>query len=252
MTKITVIIPTFNEESNVQRALDSVFFADEIIVIDAFSTDKTVTIVKQNNVKLIQRVFDDFSSQKNYAISQAKNDWILIVDADEELSEELKNSIRSTLSKKSNNKAYRMRRKNFVRHKKLHFGGFTNKIIRLFHREYAHYQGLVHERVKVTGEIGNLSGVINHYTYKDYQQFKDKINHYAKLRAVELFKKGKKVSFFHLYIKPAARFCIHYILKLGFLDGKNGAIFSYLMAYGVSQRFNELILLKKEQNENRI
>ncbi|CAL2075111.1 glycosyltransferase family 2 protein [Tenacibaculum sp. 190524A02b] len=252
MTKLTVIIPTLNEESNIQRALDSVFFADEIIVIDSYSSDKTVEIVKRNKVKLLQRHFDDFSSQKNYAIQKATNEWVLVLDADEEISKELQKSIKQKLSQKTKHDAFYIYRKNYINNKKLNFGGYTNKIIRLFKKEKSYYEGIVHEKVVTNGDLGVLKGVINHYTFNSFHQFKKKIEHYAKLRAIELDQKGKKINAFHLYIKPVARFFIHYVLKLGFLDGKSGFIFSYFMGYGVYRRFQELTLLRNEGSEGRL
>lgn len=252
LAKLTVIIPTLNEESNIQRALDSVFFADEIIVIDSFSADRTVEIVRNNNIRLIQRTFDDFSSQKNFAIQQASHAWVLLVDADEEVTPRLQKEIRSTLSKTTEMVAYTCIRRNFVRKKKLKFGGHTNKIIRLIRKDRCTYHGLVHEKIHADGPVGALKGVLNHYTYKSFPQFKDKIEHYAVLRAKELIQKKPVVGFFHLYIKPLARFCIHYFLKLGFLDGREGFVFSYAMAYGVQQRFKELEELIATKNESRI
>lgn len=246
MTKLTVIIPTLNEESNIQRALDSVFFADEIIVIDSYSSDKTVKIVKKNNVTLLQRKFDDFSSQKNYAIQKASNDWVLIVDADEEVTVELSKEIKEIFSKELNYVGFYIRRNSYVENKRLQFGGYSSKIVRLFNKKYCFYKGVVHETIQATGRLENLTGRINHYTYKDYTHFKKKMNYYAKLRAQELFAKEKKVTIIHLYIKPFIRFLIHYIFKLGFLDGKEGIIFSYLMAYGVAKRYKELTLLNNK------
>lgn len=245
MTQISVIIPTLNEESNIRRALDSVFFADEIIVIDSFSTDATVAIVKEYDVRLLQRNFDDFSSQKNYAIKQASHDWILVIDADEEVTKELRESIQKAITTPLNFSGFKIHRKNFIKNKKLNYGGFTDKIIRLFKKEHGYYEGIVHEKVMITEKVGVLNGDLHHYTYKDYFQFKNKVEYYAELRAKELYDKGETVNLFHRYLKPVIRFCIHYFIKLGFLDGKNGFIFSYLMAYGVYKRFDKLKTLKQ-------
>ncbi|WP_369047683.1 glycosyltransferase family 2 protein [Tenacibaculum sp. UWU-22] len=252
MAQLTVIITTLNEESNIQRVLDSVFFADEIIVVDSFSTDKTVDIIKKNKVRLLQRKFDNFSAQKNYAIKKALHDWILVVDADEVVTDQLRQSIVKAIEKPANFLAFKVYRKNFVKDKKLVFGGFTDKIIRLFKKQQSIYQGIVHEKIVVDGKVGFLKGNLNHYTYQSAIQFKNKLNYYAKLRAIELFKSNKKVNMYHIYVKPAARFCIHFFLKFGFLDGKNGLLFSYFMAYGVAKRFDSLITLQQLKNEDRI
>lgn len=245
MINITVIIPTLNEESNIQRALDSVFFVNEIIVIDAFSTDKTLEIAKKGNVRIIQRKFDDFSSQKNYAMKYATNDWVLFLDADEQITKELRKSIQKLDLQKTKTRGFKIHRSNFVKDKKLKFGGFKDTIIRLFHKEYAAYTGLVHEKAVINGKVEVLKGTINHYTYKNFSQFKKKVNYYAELRAIELADKISTVSFYQKYLKPLARFCIHYIVKFGFLDGIRGALFSYLMAYGVYKRYERLEVLKR-------
>ena len=246
MTKLTVIIPTLNEESNVQRALDSAFFADEIIVIDSFSSDKTVEIVIDNKAKLIQRQFDDFSSQKNYAIRKATNDWIFLLDADEEITDELRESICFNLHSNEKHKGFILKRRTFMEGRRLYFGGFDNKIARLFHKSESFYKGIVHETIQIDGSLGKLKGNLNHYTFRSMNQFKAKIEYYAKLKALELYSNQKKVTLYHQFMKPMLRFFIHYFFKLGFLNGYRGFQFSYILSYGVWKRFK---LLKKLNNK---
>ncbi len=173
MTKITAIIPTFNEESNIQRALDSVSFADEIIVIDSFSTDKTVAIVKESNAILVQRTFDDFSSQKNFALEKASNDWIFLLDADETIPENLKEEILQTVVSTTNFDAFYIYRSFFFKKEKLHFSGWRrDKVIRLFHKDTCRYVGKVHEEISTNGTGGFLKGKITHYSYKSFIHIK--------------------------------------------------------------------------------
>lgn len=253
MTKITAIIPTFNEEDNIQRALNSVSFADEIIVIDSFSTDKTVEIVKNNEKAiLLQRKFDDFSTQKNYAIQQATHNWIFLLDADEEIVPKLKEEIIKTVKKPKNNIAFYVKRAMFFNKKRIYFSGFQNsKVKRLFLKNYCEYTGKVHEKLQCNGTVGTLSHKLNHYSYKSNVQYKKKLEHYAKLQAQELFLKEKKVTLFHLYIKPLARFVIHLTIKLGFLDGVKGVQLAYLHGYGVYKRYTELKKLTNYNHSNR-
>lgn len=246
MTKISAIIPTLNEEDNIQRALDSVSFADEIIVIDSFSTDKTVDIVKKSKAKLIQRKFDDFSSQKNFAITQAKNKWILLLDADEQVTSKLEKEIKNNIENSNGVSAYYIKRAMFFRNERIYFSGFKNsKVKRLFLKDDCSYEGLVHEKLNCNGKIAFLENRLNHYSFTNVEQYKDKLDHYAKLQAQELFEKGKKVTMFRLYIKPVARFIIHLIIKFGFLDGIKGWQLSYLHGYGVYKRYVELKKLTK-------
>ena len=245
MTKITAIIPTFNEESNIQRALDSVAFADEIIVIDSFSTDKTVEIVKKSNAVLLQRTFDDFSTQKNYAIQQANNEWIFLLDADEEITESLQKEIQSKVEKPNGYNAFYVYRNFFFKQKKLHFSGWQrDKVIRLFKKGFNSYEGKVHEKIITNGEIGFLKGKLNHYSYKNYNQYKKKLDHYAQLQAAELMSENKVVTPYHLLLKPIVRFLIQFIIKLGILDGIRGFIISYVHSIGVLKRYTELLKLK--------
>jgi glycosyltransferase involved in cell wall biosynthesis len=247
LEKLTAIIPTFNEEENIQRAIDSVDFADEILVIDSFSTDRTLEIVaKYPRIRLIQRVFDNFSNQKNFAIQQAKYNWIFLLDADEEVTDNLKQELKNKIIKPDNFKGFYVYRNFFFRNKKINFSGWQrDKVIRLFKKDDNIYQGKVHEKIQSKGEVGFLKEKLNHYSYKNKEQYKAKLLKYAKLQAEEILDKQSYVTPFHIIIKPSIRFLIHYFIKLGILDGKSGLIMSYLSAYGVFERYRELKKLKR-------
>lgn len=247
MEKLTAIIPTYNEEGNIREAIRSVSFADEIIVIDSFSTDDTVNIIKEfSNIVLLQRKFDDFSSQKNYAIDAAKNNWIYILDADERISDALEEEISTVLNTSHDKVGFYARRTFYFSNKKINYAGYQrDKVIRLFNKEFCRYNGnLVHEVIEAKGKLGFFKNKIDHYSYKNLKHFTQKLNHYASLQALELYQKNKKVTFFHTRIKPVIRFCIHYFVRLGFLDGKQGVIIAYLHGYGVFKRYQELKTLQ--------
>lgn len=247
LTKITAIIPTYNEESNIQRALDSVYFADEIIVIDSFSSDKTVEIVKQSKAILLQRKFDDFSKQKNYAINKATNDWVFLLDADEILTKKLELEVLKTINSDTKYVAFYIYRNFFFKKKKLKYSGWQrDKVIRLFKKSESTYKGKVHEEIETTSEVGFLSERINHYSYKNYKSYRNKLKVYAKLQAEELLESGKFVTPYHLLIKPLVRFFIQFVIKLGFLDGYRGVVISKVHAYGVWRRYIELLKLKNQ------
>lgn len=254
MTKLTAIIPTFNEEENIQRAIEAVSFADEVIVIDSYSTDQTVTIAQNNNhVQLLQREFDDFSSQKNYAISKASHDWILILDADEVIDEALQKELLETFHQNKKYVAFAVERIFYFEETSLKYSGTQNdKVIRLFNRKFCTYDGkMVHEKIKYNGEVKVLQHKIHHYSYRNYHQFLTKINYYASLKAKALLKEDVKVNLYHTWIKPGVRFVIHYILKLGFLDGYKGFVISKLFAHGVYARYDYLKQYRKA-HENRV
>lgn len=243
MIKVTAIIPTLNEEKNIERAISSLDFVDELIVIDSFSTDNTLSIVeKHQNVKVLQRKFDDFSTQKNYAIEKATHDWIFLLDADEEVTPELKEELLEIISSGyKKNAGYYIHRNFFINNKRLYFSGFQrSKVIRFFDRKLCKYEGKVHETIIAKGEVKKLQHSLNHYSYESYVQYKSKLNLYAKLQAMELYEKKQKITYFHFIIKPFVRFLIHYVFKLGFLDFRKGFIISYLHGYGVYMRYKEL------------
>jgi glycosyltransferase involved in cell wall biosynthesis len=241
MTKITAIIPTLNEEIHIADAIKSVSFADEIIVIDSFSTDKTIEIAEKLNVKIIKRKFDDFSSQKNFAIDQASYDWIYILDADERVTPEVKKEILLAVKDPKDFVGFYVRRTFYYCGRKVNYSGFQrDKVIRLFLKENCRYHGLVHETILTNGELGFFKHKIDHFSYRSYDHYISKLNHYATLRAKELHQQGKKVNLFHILIKPPARFFIHYVIRFGFLDGFTGFLVAKNQAYSVLTRYIKL------------
>jgi len=250
--KITAIIPTLNEEIHIEAAIKSVRFADEIIVIDSFSTDKTVELAKKHQVHLIQRVFDDFSTQKNFAIDKAKHEWIYVLDADERVTPKLEKEILEAVKKPKNFVGFYVYRTFYFMGKKIKYGGAQrDKVARLFLKKHCEYNGnLVHEVITANGKLGYLKHKLDHFSYRNFDHFISKLNHYAALRAKRLNAEGKKVTFFHLLIKPPARFVIHYIIRLGFLDGFAGFVIAKTQAYGVLARYIKLRLLNKGIKEN--
>ena len=247
MTKISAIIPTLNEEIHIAEAIKSVSFADEIIIIDSFSEDKTLEIAEKLNVKIIKRKFDDFSSQKNFAIKQASHNWIYILDADERVTKEVKGEIVSAVKDPKGFVGFYLRRTFYFSGKKVNYSGFQrDKVIRLFLKEHCKYSGLVHEKIISNGKIGFFRNKIDHFSYRNYDHYISKLNHYAAIRAKELHEKGNKVNIYHVMIKPAARFFIHYIIRLGFLDGFTGFLVAKTQAYGVLTRYIKLWLLNSK------
>jgi glycosyltransferase involved in cell wall biosynthesis len=251
MTKITAIIPTLNEEIHLKDAINSVGFADEIIVIDSFSTDRTLEIAEKMNVKIIKRKFDNFSSQKNYAIEQAKYDWIYMLDADERVTEKVREEILKAVKNPKDFVGFYVRRTFYFAGEKINYGGCQrDKVIRLFLKQYATYKGVVHEKIVAEGKLGFFKNKIDHFSYKSYNHYISKMNHYGALRSQQFFEEGRKVNFFHILIKPCARFFIHYFIGLGFLDGFTGLIFAKIQAYSVFVRYVKLRSLNKEIKEN--
>ena len=244
--KITAIIPTLNEAIHIEDAIKSVSFADEIIVIDSFSNDDTIALAKKQDVTIIQRVFDDYSTQKNFAIAKAKHEWIYILDADERVTPALREEILDCLKDPSDFVGFHIHRTFYFAGKKINYSGFQHdKVIRLFRKDKCKYNGkIVHERIEAEGKVGFLKNKIEHYTYRSYDHFITKLNRYAALKAHILYNKNKRATFFHILIKPPFKFFIHYFIRLGFLDGFRGFILSVVLSYGVLARYIKLWLLK--------
>ena len=243
-TNISVLIITLNEENQMRSLLADLDFADEIIVVDSFSTDKTEAICKSfEKVSFIQNTFENYSSQRNFAISQSKNDWILFLDADERLSPALKNEIITTVNTNKTHSAFLFYRTFMFKDKVLHFSGNQNdKIFRLFNKNNAAYtkDRLVHEKLKVNGKIGVLKNKLIHYSYSNFQEYKLKTIRYGKFKAQEKFLKRQKPFIILHFLHPTYNFLFNYIVRLGFLDGKKGLIICYLNANSVYTRYREL------------
>ncbi|NRS88252.1 glycosyltransferase involved in cell wall biosynthesis [Flavobacterium sp. 7E] len=246
---LSVLIITYNEEQNICELLETLSFADEIIVVDSYSTDATFKIAKNYpQVKILQHPFENYAAQRNFAIGQANNKWILFLDADERLSDQLINEIKKIIYSKTAYTGYYCYRTFMFKNSKLHFSGWqTDKMIRLFKKKNSYYtpEKTVHEKLIIKGAIGKLKNKITHYTYKDYNSYKAKMIRYGKLKAIEEQKKGTKPFFFHYYLRPTFQFFNNYFFRLGILDGKKGLIICYLNAHSVWVRFQELKMIKK-------
>lgn len=242
MPKLTVIIPTLNEEAYLEDALQSVDFADEIIVIDSLSTDETAAIATRMGARVIQRPFDNFSNQRNHAIEAATGEWILFVDADERVPYALKKEILQVLDAPQHS-AYKITFPHFYMNRFLYH--HSDRVLRLVKREGIQYAGKVHEKLQVEGSVGTLKEPMLHYTYRGLEAYIRKKESYAWFQATQLHEKGKKASWYHFWVKPGYRFFRSYFLKGGFRDGIPGLIVATVNAYGVFQRYVKLRLLQK-------
>ena len=237
MEKITAIIPSFNEEHNIKTAIESCLFADEIIVVDSFSTDKTVDIVKQYpQVKLLEHEYIHSAAQKNWTIPQASHDWIFLLDADERTTPELINEIKDTVATNPSEVAFWIGRVNFFMDKQLNHVWKGDAVIRLFRKSKCRYEDKhVHAEVLADGKIGRLKNKLIHDTYKGkgLEAHLLKGQRYTTWAALDRVKKIKRVTSYHLLIKPFFAFLKRYILQRGFLDGKPGFIISCMGAWNV-------------------
>ncbi|SNZ00285.1 glycosyltransferase family 2 protein [Flagellimonas pacifica] len=253
MQKLTGLLITYNEEDNIKRCLDSLAFADEIIVVDSFSTDATTEIIKEYypQVKLFQRPFKNFTDQKSYALAQSSNDWVFFIDADEEITPSLQEELKNVLaSKEIKTNGFWIYRQFFFMEEKLRFSGWqTDKNLRFFRKSKSKFTAwrIVHETVEVDGHVGRLEKKLNHFAYDDYKDYKNRMIKYGRMRAQQEWPKEKKSYPFGQILRPIWKFFNHYILRFGILDGKKGIVICYLNALGVHARYRELNRLHKKQ-----
>ncbi|MCL1667834.1 glycosyltransferase family 2 protein [Elizabethkingia ursingii] len=244
MEKVSGLIITYNEERNIAAVLNCFNFCDEIIIVDSFSTDKTVEIAQQNpKVKVYQQEFIDYTKQRNKALSLAENDWVFFLDGDERTTPDLEKEIIETINNKDSKDAYYIYRIFFVGQKKINFSGTQNdKNFRLFRKSKAFYTETkkVHETLEVQGSTGILKHKLLHYSFEDFESFKKKMMYYGFLKGTELIEKGKKYSVFTHWSKVAFKFIKTYFLKLGILDGIDGLKISYLQSLYVDETYQTL------------
>lgn len=249
MKKLSVLIPTKNEEDNITSCISSVKnLADEIIVVDSYSTDQTVEIAESLNAKVIFRKFDNFSNQKNWAIPQMTNEWVLLLDADEQVTPELEKEISALLSSSAleHHNAYWIYRQNHFFNRPINYSGFQkDKVVRIFHRDKCMYNAnKVHEEIITEGSTGFLKNKLYHNTYKGFDLHIEKLNRYATLQAEDYNKKTGRLSFYHFVFKPSFRFFKHYIIQRGYKDGIPGFIMSFLGFYAVVLRYIKVWMLR--------
>ncbi len=223
---------TYNEEHNIRDALDSVRDAGEIIVIDSFSNDRTPEIAREYTERFYQHRWEGFARQKQRAIDLATKDWVLLLDADERVTPELKDEI-SMVIKNTDRDGYYIPRKNHFLGKWIrHSGWWPDHTLRLFRKgKGGMVKREVHERIEVKGSVGYLQNPLIHYTYRNINQFLDKMKQYSSLSAMEMKKEGRSFSVLQILLKPPATFIRMYLLRQGFRDGLHGLILAILYSY---------------------
>lgn len=242
MPKLSVTIITFNEESNIGRTLESVKWADEIVVVDSGSTDKTVDICRQYTEHVIHQDWLGFAKQKNFAIDKATGEWILSLDADEPIEEMLAEEIRDIITSPTAFDGYYIPRKTFFLGKQIRHGGwYPDYNLRLFRKNKGRFEErAVHEAIKVQGTAGRTGYAIKHFAYPDLTSYMSSINKYSSLAVDVMVKKGIgifKTSSVNILLRPLFTFLLRYIFRLGFLDGKHGLILNLFHAYYVFAKY---------------
>lgn len=245
MASISAVIITFNEEKNIERCIQSLRkVVDEIIVSDSHSTDNTVKICQQLGAKVIVHEFIGYGATKNFANQQATHQWILSIDADEALDENLIAELQQLKTHLDENLVYQVQRLNNYCGKWIHHGGwYPDRKVRLFNKQHVKWNlAEVHETLEIPQHINTqvLKGKLQHYSYISVESHLTKIEKYSTRGAEELFRKNKKATLLKRLLSPAFRFVRDYIFKLGILDGYYGFVIAKLTAYEVFLKYRKL------------
>jgi len=251
MAKISAVVITYNEEKNIRRCLESLSWADEIVVIDSYSQDDTQKIAKEFTDKIYDVKWEGFGKKKEFARSKASFEWVLCVDADEVVTSELKDETKKVVFNQTFYDGFYIPRKsNFLGKWINHCGWYPDYGIRLFRKNKAKFDdSLVHEKLLVKGKIGYLKNDLLHYTDPNINHYLTKLNHYTSLSAEELFKRGRKAKIFDLLFRPPAIFFKMFIFKTGFLAGVYGLILAILSSFHVFTKYAKLWHLQKNSME---
>jgi len=233
MVALSVIILAKNEAEDIGRCLKSVLWAEERIVVDSGSTDQTKVIAGEFATKVVDRAFTNFADQRNWALEQARFDWVLMVDADEVVSEELRKEVEQAVAMPGVN-GFFIPRIDYTFGKWLKYGETGKKsfsLLRLARKGKGKWVYPIHEVWEVEGRVGKLSHPILHYSHPDLEEFLEKLNRYTTADAEAMFREGKRTAGWTIFVYPFAKFFVNYIWKLGFMDGVHGLVFAFLMAF---------------------
>lgn len=243
---LTVAIIARDAAAQIGPCLASAGFADELLVVDSGSTDGTVEIARRHGARIEEREWLGFGRQKQHAVSIARNDWVLCLDADERVTPSLERSIRAALAT-GGYRAWRLARRNrFLGRWLAHGEGYPDWTVRLFHRAHASWSNdEVHEVVLTTTEVGRLEGDLLHDSAEDIETYMAKQNRYSTLHARALYKQGLRASPWRLLASPLARFVKFYVLRLGFLDGGAGFAHIVIGCHSTFQKYVKLIELQR-------
>lgn len=247
---ISACVITLNEAGNIEDCLKSLEFCDEIVVVDSGSADATQTLARKLGARVVERAFDGYRSQKDFAVAQASHDWVLCLDADERVTAELRAAIiAARASGFADAGGYRFSRLNayfgaFLRHG----NAYPDYVLRLFDRRRGGWRGNkeIHENASVDGPVRKLAGHLEHFSYQSLSDQLRRGEKYARMMAEHMHAKGRRASLLNMAVNPAWRFFRGYVLRLGFLDGWRGLVYAYVRANYVRQKFIMLWLIERD------
>ncbi len=242
MTKLSLVVVTLNEEANIEECLRSADFADEIVVVDSRSSDRTVERARQFTDKVFVTDFEGYGKLKAEAVRRAGGEWILSLDADERVSPELAREIAAAVGRDEGCSGYLVRRRTYFLGKWIAHGGwYPDYVLRLFKREAGGFDNaLVHESVRVKGKVGRLESDILHYSDRDLAHYLWKLDRFTSLSAQSLLEEGRGAGVADLLLRPPFTFFKMYLFKRGFLDGIHGLILALLSSVHVLLKYVKL------------
>ncbi len=240
--KLTVIVPCYNAEKFIEKCLQSVSWADELLVVDSYSTDRTLKIAGSFTDRIIQHKYENSAKQKNRAIPQAKYEWVLIVDSDERVSAALADEIQELLRRGPDKEGYWIYRRNYLLGKRVRYSGWGHdKVLRLFRRDLGRYSDKrVHAEVELKN-TGTLMGRIDHHSISSMAEWVSKIDRYSSWKAEDKFQNKTRWPVLHLLFRPPFRFIKDLFFRLGFLDGWRGFLIAAMSAYAEMRMSAKLI-----------
>ncbi|WP_028575697.1 glycosyltransferase family 2 protein [Desulfonatronovibrio hydrogenovorans] len=246
---ISVVIPCFNEEDNIGACLESVAWADEILVVDSFSTDRTLEIAGRYTNRVFQREYQSHADQLNWTIPQASHEWVLVVDSDERVPDTLAKEIRDLDLANNKIDGYWIRRSNHLFGKKIRFSGWgRDRVLRLFRRDLGRKENKrVHAEFKVP-KAGRLKEAILHYPIPSMEAWVVKINRYTTWKAMDKVEKGNPAALIHFFLRPPIRFFKDSVLRLGLLDGWRGILIAAMSAFAEMIMSAKMMQLKRQDN----
>lgn len=247
MPSISAIVLTRNEEHNIRRCLESLQWVEQIVVVDAESTDRTVEIARQYSCAVFVRPWEGYAATRTFALEHCCSEWVLWIDADECVTDELRDEILRTLERNPVENGFTMPRLSYFLGRWIRYSGwYPNRVLRLFRRRAARFtQHRVHESVVVEGSIGTLRSHLLHYTDPTLEHYLAKFNTYTTLAAQDLFEQGRAFRWRDVLLRPAWCFVRMYILRLGVLDGFQGFVLAVMSSAYVFTKYVKLWQLQQ-------
>jgi len=250
MIPLTVMVTCFNEEACIRGCLESVSWADEILVVDSFSTDRTLEIAAEFSPRILQHAYENAAAQKNWAIPQARHEWVLIVDCDERVTPELREEIRTLLSGSPTQDGYWIRRHNDLFGKRIRYVWGKDRVLRLFRRDVGRYEAKrVHAHIRLE-KAGILKAALEHDSIRSMEKWTLTINRYTTWKARDKFERGARWAGLACVVRPPLRFFKDFILRRGILDGWRGFVIAAMSAHAEFLMSAKLLVLCLNKRQN--